>query len=548
MFQKPSFIISPTPGDGGNWDLDFAMQSAVMKQDVLNSIVRNKNVNFVKHIRRAAKDSFTRFGIMEIGYAADWRNPQKEIPQLNSWEDENVPEEKIKVVKNADLPISERFYVKRINPKRFRVSVSEAMDLNDHEWCGYYDFVYASELKKTEGINWPKGFSGGMVGADFSNGILGDSFDRGNRSDLMRGLFDGTVCKIWHIWDMVSNQRLLYLDEWFDEPLWSGDIERLPLIDLRWDEDTEGFYPVPPCFQWISPQDEINEAREQTRSYRRRFTRKFQYTGGIDDLEVEKFVSGGDGVLIKVGQANAISPIQNPEQGQTTENALLLAKDDFNVISGTSAEARNQATERETATAAKIVDARAAIRESADQMDFSTFIEQIGAELLITAQERLVEGLWIKDSSGAVMDPNPLAQAKGPVFKYIQAQDLRDGYDHEISVNVENMTPAAMAAHNQSFAQFLTYVHNFPEIALDPDLIREAAYRCGYRNEKIISKMQKTALMIMAEKAAQAGATGGSGVQQDQGQNANNIAAKHIQAINPNGASQMEQKSLETVR
>ena len=548
LFQKPSFIITPEPWDGSGWDLDLAMRSAAIKQDVLNTIVQNKNMNFAKHVKRAAKDSFSSFGMIEVGYAADWRNPQKEIPELKSWDDTDISEERDKVIKDDEVPINERFYIKRINPKRFRVALSEAIDLNDHEWCGYYDFVYTRELRNTKGIKWPKGYEGGSVAADFSSGILGDTFDRQNRPELFQGDSDGKLSKIWHIWDMVSKKRLLFLDQYFNQPLWETDIERLPFVDLRWDENDEGFYPVPPAFQWISQQDEINEAREQTRSYRRRFTRKFQYVKGmIDQLEVEKFASGPDGVLIEVKEKDAITPIQNPEQGQTTENALLLAKDDFNTVSGTSQEARGQSADRETATAARIVDARASIRESAEQLDFENFISLIGSEILATAKERLVDGLWVKYSAGAVQDTATLLQANAPVYKWIKSQDLSDGYDETIMVDVENKTPQAMAAANQAFSQFLTYVHNFPEISLDPDLIREAAFRCNYRNEKIIQKMQKTALMMMAQQALANKTSNGLAVQQDQGQNANNIAAQQIQNMNPDNPQKQDQKQLEQI-
>ena len=555
LFQKPSFVITPEPGDGQSWDLDLAMKSAEIKQNVLNTIVQNKNMNFTKHVKRAAKDSFSSFGLIEVGYAADWRNPQKEIPELKSWDSSDISEEKDKVINDDEVPINERFYIKRINPKRFRVAVSEAIDLNDHEWCGYFDFVYTRELQKTKGINWPNGYTGGSLAADYSSGILGDTFDRQNRSELLQGMSDGRISKVWHIWDMVSKKRILFLDQYFNQPLWEQDIERLPFIDLRWDENDEGFWPIPPAFQWVSQQDEINEAREQTRSYRRRFTRKFQFVKGqIDQLEVEKFTSGPDGVAIEVKEKDAITPIENPEQGQTAENALLLAKDDFNTVSGTSQEARGQSSDRETATAARIVDARASIRESAEQLDFEVFIGSIGSEILATAKERLVDGLWVKYSSGATdtQDVASLMAVQGPIFKFIKSQDLRDGYDESIVVDVENKTPQAMAASNQSFAQFLTYVHNFPEIALDPDLIREAAFRCNYRNEKVIAKMQKTALMMMAQQALQnnGGGTPGSGglaVQQDQGQNANNIAVRHIQQMDPGNPQKSAQKSLESV-
>src|SRR5258707_1141754 len=83
LFQKPQYILSPRPGNA-QWDQDFAVQSANLKQDVLNTIVANPNTNFTTHVKLAALDAFFRFGLMEVGYAADWRNPQKESPLIKS--------------------------------------------------------------------------------------------------------------------------------------------------------------------------------------------------------------------------------------------------------------------------------------------------------------------------------------------------------------------------------------------------------------------------------------------------------------------------------
>ena len=266
---------------------------------------------------------------------------------------------------------------------------------------------------------------------------------------------------------------------------------------------------MPPAWYWLSSQDEINESREQDRSYRRRFTRKFQFVKGqVDEEEVEKFVSGPDGILVEVKAQNAISAIDNPEMGPTSENALIQAKDDFNLISGTSAEARGQNADRETATAAKIVDTRSQIRESVDQLEFTDFVAAIGRELLVTAQERLVEGLWVKYSSNPSEGVLQDMQVNQPYFKYIKAQDLNDGYDCDVMVDVKNATPAAMEAEKNNFLNFLAVLTNFPMVAMSPQLIREAAYRMGYKNEMVIHQMQQVALLSMAAKAAQAGATG----------------------------------------
>ena len=507
LFQKPKFLVTPNPGNM-QWNEDFAVQSAQLKEDVLNTIVRNPNVNFTKHVKLAALDSFFRFGLIEVGYANDWRNPQKQDPQLKSWDDPEVHAEDDKVIEENLVPVNERFYVKRIRPSRFRVCVSEATELNDHDWFGYYEYYYTRTLMLTKGIKWPENYTGGSyISAEYANGFIGSEKD-----DIFKQLYmDGEISRVWHIWDNVSGKRLLLLDNDEMSELWSGEFESSGLVDIRWDLRLKGFYPIPPTFQWLSPQDEINEAREQTRSYRRRFTRKFQAVKGqVDEEEKEKFASGPDGIIIEVKQPDAIKSIDNPEIGPTSENALIIAKDDFNIISGTSAEARGQDSDRETATQAKIVDTRSQIRESAEQLDFSVFLCSIGRELLCQCQERLVEGLWIKytQNSGPV-DPQ-VQQSQAPIYQYVTGQQIDDGYDFEVEFDVQNATPAAMQAAQQSFVSFLSLLQN-PIVLMSPAMIREAAYRVGYRNEAIIKQAQQAAQVHMQMQVAQAAGPPGQG-------------------------------------
>lgn len=531
LFQRPNFQLSAAPGNY-QWNPEVAIRSTYIKQDVLNTTISNPNLNFAKHLKRAARDSFFRFGIIEVGYAADWRNPQKEPVIMQS--DLNPKTTKDRVVDQNEVPINERIYVKRINPRRFRVGVSDATDLNDHNWVGYYDYYYTKDLRNAKGINWPSkvspiSFAGDNYSAGYINELTMD------RPDFLQYAQDASISKVWRCWDLVSKKEFLYLDDGMQE-LWSDDFERLPLIDIRWDERIEGFYPIPPVFQWISPQDEINEAREQTRSFRRRFTRKFQYVlNTIEPEEVEKFQSGPDGSIIAVKQANAITPIQNPDMGAVPELALQNARDDFGIVSGSSAEARGQIADRETATQATITQQRASIIESAEQMDFSNFVCLIGREILCTAQERLTEGIWIKETSNEMALTD--VQVDAPIYKWIAAQDLSDGYDYTIEIDVLNKTPQAQALAQQSFTSFLALLGQYPMIAMSPVLIREAAYRCGYRNEKVIHQMQQVALASMAAKAQQAalqkGMTFNQGVA-SAGQNAQSTLNAQMQVPSPN--------------
>jgi hypothetical protein len=528
LFQRPSFVLTPEPGKD-QWDQDFAVQSAQIKQDTLNTIIKNRNMKFAKVLKRAALDAFFRFSIIEVGYAADWRNPLKDEVELKSWTDPDLLDSpKDKVVKNEEVPTNERFFVKRIKPERFRVSVSDAEELEDHEWVGYYQYYYTDTLKNTPGIKFPENAGGSYISKD-----IGEGTDT-NLEVIKSGR---QISKVYHIWDMVAKKRrMLLADSEFDE-IWSQDFERHPLIDLKWFIRTDGFYPIPPCWYWLSPQDEINESREQVRSFRRRFTRKYEVIQNqIDPEEIEKFVSGGDGSVVLVKQAGAILPIPNPEIGATAQDALIQAKEDFLVVSGTSAEAR-PGGDRETATKSKIADARARIRESAEQIDFSEFVCTIGREILAQASEKLVEGLWVKYSNGPGNEALQDYQANQQIYKWITSQDLSDGYDFDVAIDIQNATPAAMEKEREAFTSFIAFITQFPFIAMSPILIREAAYRFGYKNEAVIHQVQQTAAAAMAAKAAEAakgnfgpaaslspdqsGAVGGGG-------NANNTAKSQM--------------------
>ena len=261
----------------------------------------------------------------------------------------------------------------------------------------------------------------------------------------------------------------------------------------------------------------------------------------MEEEEVEKFVSGPDGIVVYTKASDAIKAIDNPEQGPTTENALLLAKDDFNIISGTSAESRGQIADRETATQAKIVSARSQQRESFEQLQFSNYVSAVGREVLLQAQEKLSDGLWIQYTSNPAAQILQDVEINKPIFKYIKSQDLSDGYDFVVDVNVEEATPAALETAKQSFMNFVAMMQNYPMLAKSPVLVRETAYRLGYRNELVIHQMQQAALVQQMAEMVQT-QPGGNQQTGPAGQNPNNAAQTQIAQQTPNSPEQTDRQ------
>jgi hypothetical protein len=128
-------------------------------------------------------------------------------------------------------------------------------------------------------------------------------------------------------------------------------------------------------------------------------------------------------------------------------------------------------------------------------------------------------------------------QHNRPIYDWITSQQIDDGYDFNISLNVVEGSPAQMQEELQAFTTFLSLVNNFPEISLSPILIREAAYKSRYRNERVISEMQRAALLNMfGNTVNQAGGLEGLAAN---GFNQNNANLSALQNAAPDPVSEI---------
>jgi len=504
----PKYQVSSRPANENQ--LEAAAASANVKSDLLNTIVQDQKLNFAEEMEQAYKDSFSRFGIIEVGYEADWViNPNAPQAFLGKDAKQNLTPEKRQrmLLESQELPQNERTFIKHVPAKTFRIGGMDHKYLNRCGWVGYYDYVDKDDL-----MSLPKLMNKDKISISLSN-------ERERASLSVEERFKTNGVKIWRIWDLRARVRLLVLDD----PcvtVFQRKFERLPLFDLRPDIRLQiaGFYPIPPAFHWLSPQDEYNETREMLRTHRRRFIRKFQIQEGmVDDEELEKFETGPDGALIKVKKDGAIKPIDNANLGTALAEAIQVSADDLNRISGTSDESRGVA-DRTTATQATIVNQRTALRETKDRDRIVRWYCEIGREILLCVADNFTSATYVKMQSpegelfGGSVQPQQTAAAK-----FIQAEDLRDGYDFRIDVDLSTMSQAAAQEEKRKLLEYTAFLQQNPFVAFSPYLVREAAVRIGYRNEKAIAEFQQMALLMelarMQQLQAAVGASGGNSQQ-----------------------------------
>ena len=201
LVHSPKVVISPKPSDAA-YNLENAIASAQIKESFINSII--PNTNFSKVVKKAARDSFFRFGIIEVGYSASFiENPYVDKPEYASDKNPEVSNDRV-VTQPRETLESERIYFKHINPKRFRVGTIEGDTLDTCNWVGYYDFVYIKDLAKALNKDWKE------LETKLGTSAHADSLDD---EELMKTEHRSeAMIKIWHIWDNRARKRLIITD------------------------------------------------------------------------------------------------------------------------------------------------------------------------------------------------------------------------------------------------------------------------------------------------------------------------------------------------
>src|SRR3990167_3626470 len=386
-------------------------------------------------------------------------------------------------------PGTERIYVKRVPAESFRVSLSGKNDLSANDWVGYFEWVYVSDLKANAKYKNTDDLK--------STGTIDQKYrPSANSQDLEAK--HGMV-KVWKLWDLRGKVKHVLAD---------GHQKFL--------ERPNHYYPKPVVFDWLSPQDELNEQREQARNHRRRFERKYTYRdGSIEDTELQKLQDGGDGTFAKSLKEHPIEPVPDAPLGAQNLQSGAMAEQDFTMVSGVSGEQRQVAT-ADTATQASIMDSRARLRESAARIKVRNWLGQIGRLMLLHMREHMTLPFIIKQQLDLQTATPEEVLMTALRWQAITAKDLGE-VDMEVSVSLDSLSPIVQETERASWNQVLALIAN-PGIRLmlsfSDALLRKTLDLYGVTSERDIVElkgvMQKmTELEQLAAGAAMEGGSAG---------------------------------------
>jgi len=502
IFFNPKFNISPRPKEIET-DPESAFQFATNLSDALADFINNEDNNFSDEAETFLFDAFFGYGISEIGYSADWiDNPNAGKPVVEG--------EKYK--QPLQLPTSEQIFVKQIPFDRFRVSYPDKRLLRQNDWVGYYDFVRKSDLEGNKNLK-NLGQLSSSYGYYFGLHKIEELEGEENPRNLASKMGEDYSC-IWKIWNTRSKRRCIILDD-TDTIIYERAYTIFPFVDLRFRKPRKGFYPVPQVFNWIPAQNEQNEMRESARQFRRKFKRLYSYLiGSVEEDEISKAINGPDGSFVGEKQRDSIRAIDSPGMNNVNSTMLAVSKEDFNEVAGSSNEQRGR-SDRTTATQASIIDNRAKIRETNEQAVVANALNKQAKLILEMMKERYVNPMTISSMPSEESIGSDASLTPSNVRSIDPITDFGpQAFDFDVKIDIESTSPVANEQELQKFITFLSLLSQFPQMSISPLLIREMAFRVGYRNERVIKEMQQMAQLQLIGMFEQMGLKPGNMSQQ----------------------------------
>jgi len=533
MFGIPKARLEPRPNradDPGS----LIVPRAKLLEDSANAQIQDPDFAFFEEINSCIHEHFFAFGVSECGYSADIvDNPNTEKPPMPEDEEEQEAQPE-KIIARESL------WVRRIPANMFRISLSGKKRLIANDWTGYFEWVALEDVKanplykgRTKGL---RARATGLAGS-FTT-LVPSKFQQLMNNGQMSGANEfGTLVSgsqnmilLFKVWDHRKKVRHVF----------TGDFSRnlLPKEGKPWrvypfnilrgpGEILDSGYPVPPTYNWRSPQDEINERSERNRIHGRRFNRKYMATERrVDPSEVEKLEVGADGTVIWVkGDANgAIVPLQDAMLDPRT-NDPSAPKEDFIQVSGVGGEQRALASS-ETATQANIIEVNTKVRETVQREDVVKFLSGTVRTLCELIQEYWTTPMYIKTNVDlealregqptAIQEAMDIAQL-APSFKQITPLDYGDrgDYLYEVSLSMEFLSPSTEDKDRQQLMALIALLSNptmVPVLSASPEIFRRLLNSFGVKSEHDIREYSKILQGVggaMAAAQVQQGAMSG---------------------------------------
>lgn len=485
---------------------------AKLREDIADSYITDPAFEFKHTTYMAIFEAFFSFGVVEIGYNANFaNNPNAGKPMLKKDGEEMKGADGETVYQGKEgEKTEESLYIRRIPSNTVRVPEYAGSILEREDWVAYFEWQYTADVKRNKYYRNVDLKTSGRLRQEYGGG--GDTPSDANDAEYTR---KGMV-KVWKVWDLRAREHFVFAQGCGQFLVKPEPYEIFPLVDLQFDWPLEGYYGVPLVSQWLSPQFEYNESREMERVHRRRMYRRYQtLKDAVDPDELDKMQNGGDGVVVVTKVPGAIQPIADAPLDPAVSRNLLVSAADFDRVAGVGANQAGANSPGSTATEANIVDTRARIIEDFERERVARFLSRIIGKMLEFCEEYMTLDRWILrtvDPAGQAAEQN--AQQVAKTWQLIKMVDeLDDDLSYDVDVDVESLSPVTEETRRQNWQNVLAALAN-PALqslfSASETILRKTLGFYGIRSEKEIAEIKQALLQMQLQAAAMAMAAAGA--------------------------------------
>lgn len=496
-FYRPQVRVQPRPARVDD-ALMKAEARARLAQDTVQTFIDDPDIHFDIETALALHEAHFRFGVIEVGYTSDWiDNPDAGRPMLKDDKEEMLDAEGRTVPQPRYITTKEDLYVRHVPAHTFRVSISNRNILKRNDWCGYWEWHRLDDLRANRNYNTNGLKATGYVEKDLRSGDTDDQLEMEARHGMV---------KVWKVWDLRTYRRHVLAEGHKKFLVEDVKFHTCPFSIMKFHEILNSFYPLPPVFQWIHPQDAVNDTREAQRAHQKRFYRRYTHVrGAIDPSELDKLETGGDGAIAESNVPNPIQPVPDAPMSGDVSIDLRESRVDFMQVSGTGGDQRGVA-ESETATQASIIDTRARVREASARTKVSDWLALVARLMLLVLRHDMALEFWVRRNIDPVgPDPEEVMRI-ATLWEQITSDELGD-LDVDVSIDLASMSPISEEVQRGEWNQVLALLTNpslLMLLSMSELLLRKTLSLYGVKSEREVREIMRVIQDIMRVQAAQA--------------------------------------------
>jgi hypothetical protein len=290
-----------------------------------------------------------------------------------------------------------------------------------------------------------------------------------------------------------------------------------PFSIIRFHPIMDTAYPLPPVFNWLPSQDELNETRNAQRTHRRRSKRRYlMLENAVGADEQEKLQNGPDMAIVTVNRLDALVPLQDAPLDRAMFVAGPETQQDFMRISGVGGEQQGVA-ESKTATQANIIQNSGNIRDNFGRENIGHWISE-GIYILLQLLRSNSALPFMVLTNVDFTSPGAPAEMQRVVglWKRIQSDDL-GAFDFDVTVDVESLSPQNQQQQAAQWNQVLSIFANptlMMVMSTSEVILRKTLGFYGVKTARELEEIKRSMVMVlqMMQQQAQAAAAAKAGV------------------------------------